>query len=101
MKWLREVMAAASGEASSKRIILFLLVFLFIGLTIASQVYQKSFDEILKTQLFWLIQTTLILVFGERALLAWEAISKKISVDKITKTETKEVKTETSGEVKP
>jgi hypothetical protein len=34
-------------------------------------------------------------------LLAWEAISKKISVDKITKTETKEVKTETSGEAKP
>jgi len=100
MNWFREMMSGVNGEVSSKRTILFLLVFLFIGLTISSQVFQKSFDEVLKTQLFWLIQTTLILVFGERALAAWEAISKKISVDKVTKTETSEVKTEVSGDSK-
>ncbi len=98
MNWFREMMSGATGEVSSKRTILFLLVFLFIGLTISSQIFQKSFDEVLKTQLFWLIQTTIILVFGERALAAWEAISKKVSVDKVTKTETSETKTETSGE---
>jgi len=96
MNWFREMMSGQSGEVSSKRTILFLLVFLFIGLTIASQVYQKSFDDVLKTQLFWLIQTTIILVFGERALTAWEAISKKVSVDKtettVSKTETTETK---------
>ena len=96
MNWFREMFSGASGEVSSKRAILFLLVFTFIGLTIASQVYQKSFDEILKTQLFWLIQTTIILVFGERALVAWEAISGKTKVDKtqttVSKTETTEVK---------
>jgi len=100
MNWFREMMSGPAGDVSSKRTILFLLIFLFIGLTICSQVFQKSFDEILKTQLFWLIQTTLILVFGERALAAWEAISKKISVDKVTKTETSETKTETSGDPK-
>lgn len=90
MNWFREMMSGATGEVSSKRTILFLLVFLFIGLTIASQLSQHSFDEVLKTQLFWLIQTTLILVFGERALAAWEAISKKVSIDK-TETTTKKV----------
>lgn len=96
MNWFRELMSGPGGDVSSKRTILFLLIFLFIGLTISSQVFQKSFDEILKTQLFWLIQTTLILVFGERALAAWEAISKKISIDKtettVKKTESTEVK---------
>jgi hypothetical protein len=98
MNWLREMFSGPSGEVSSKRFILFLLVFLFVSMVICSQIFQMSFDEILKTQLFWLIQTTLILVFGERALVAWEAISKKISVDKVTKTETSETKTETSGD---
>lgn len=96
MNWFREMLSGTTGEVSSKRTILFMLILLFIGMIIASQVFQRSFDEILKTQLFWLIQTTLILVFGERALIAWEAISKKISVDKTTKTQTTEVKTETS-----
>jgi hypothetical protein len=74
-----------------------MLVFLFIGLTVASQLTQKSFDDILKTQLFWLIQTCLVLVFGERAIAAWEAISKRTNIDKkesVTKTEVTTTKTD-------
>lgn len=94
------MMSGASGEVSSKRTILFFLVFLFISLTIASQVSGHSFDEILKTQLFWLIQTCLVLVFGERALSAWESISGRTKTDKketVTKTE---VITKTDGDAK-
>lgn len=101
MNWFREMMSGASGEVSSKRTILFFLIFLFISLTIASQVTGHSFDEILKTQLFWLIQTCLVLVFGERALAAWEAISKR-TIDKKESSVTKtEVTTKTADPEKP
>ena len=89
--WFKEMLSGAQGEVSSKRSILFILILLFIGLTIASQVTQKTFDETLKEQLFWLIQTTLVLVFGERALLAWQNVKGKVE-KKETKIEITEKK---------
>jgi len=89
MSWLKEMFSGESGEVSSKRTVLFLFVFTFISLAVASQVTQKTFDATMKDQLFWLLQTTLILVFGERALAAWEAVSSRTKKDK-TETKTNE-----------
>lgn len=97
MNPVKEMMSGEDG-VSSKRVVLFLFVILFIGLTIASQWTQKTFDPTLKQQLFWLIQTTLVLVFGEKAILAWQSVTGKSNVDKTESTVTKtEVTTKTDA----
>lgn len=94
--WFKEMLSGASGEVSSKRTILFLFVLLFIGLVISNHVTGKNVDEIFKQQLFYLIGTCLLLVFGEKALTAWAAIKGSVKIDKTESTvSTTEVTTKT------
>jgi hypothetical protein len=91
MNWFKEMMAGPSGEVSSKRSIMFVLVFTFVFCVLYNQQTGKNIDPDLKDQLYKLIGLTIILVFGDRAIKAWETVKGKV-VDKtessITKTET-------------
>jgi hypothetical protein len=92
MNWFKELMAGPSGEASSKRGIMFLLVLTFLFCVVYNQQTGKNIDPDLKDQLYKLIGLTIILVFGDRAIRAWETVKGKALIDKnestVTKTET-------------
>jgi hypothetical protein len=91
MNWFKEMMAGPSGEVSSKRGIMFMLVLVFLFCVIYNQQTGKNIDPDLKDQLYKLIGLTIILVFGDRAISAWETVKGKV-VDKkessVTKIET-------------
>lgn len=91
-------MAGPSGEISSKRSIMFMLVLVFLFCVIYNQQTGKNIDPDLKDQLYKLIGLTIILVFGDRAIKAWETVKGKAIVDK---TESTQTKTETTIKSQP
>jgi hypothetical protein len=92
MNWFKDMMAGPSGEVSSKRTIMFILVFTFVFCVIYNQQTGKNLDAEFKDQLYKLIGLIVILVFGERAIKAWETVRGKV----VDKTESSVTKIETT-----
>lgn len=61
----KSILMDKDGTLSSKRIVMFLLTFLFIGITIYNIRTGKNLDETLKNQLFYLLVYVISVVFGE------------------------------------
>lgn len=70
-------MLSGKDTISSKRSAMWWFVFVFTGLLIYNAITQKAPSESFQLQLFEVLMTLIILVFGERALKAWQAIKGK------------------------
>lgn len=66
IKFIKDMLSGSDGITSSKRVVMFILTLLFVGLTIANFVTGKNFDSVLKDQLFYLLVWCLSMVFGEQ-----------------------------------
>lgn len=102
MNWLRSMMSSPSGDVSSKRGALALFVLVFLFCVIYNQQTGKNMDTDFKNMLFKLVALCMLLVFGDRAIKAWETIKGSVNVDKTESSVTKtEVTTKTIEPEKP
>lgn len=60
IQFIKGVLSESDGTPSSRRVVMFLLTILFIGIVIYNIVTGKNLDETLKNQLFYL----LVWIFG-------------------------------------
>jgi hypothetical protein len=65
-QFIKGILTDSDGNPSSKRIVMFLLTFLFVGVTITNLVTGKDLESTLKTQLFYLLCWIFSVVFGEK-----------------------------------
>ena len=65
-QFIRGILTDSDGNPSSKRVVMFLLTFLFIGISIANVAAGKDLEETLKSQLFYLLCWMFSVVFGEK-----------------------------------
>ncbi len=65
IKFWRGVFTDKDGNPSSKRIILFTLILVFVAVVFINLLMGKNLDSVLKEQLFYLVIYTLATVFGE------------------------------------
>jgi hypothetical protein len=65
-QFIRGILTDSDGNPSSKRVVMFLLTFLFIGVSIANVAAGKDLEETLKSQLFYLLCWMFSVVFGEK-----------------------------------
>ena len=65
-QFIRGILTDSDGNPSSKRVVMFLLTFLFIGISIAYVAAGKDLEETLKSQLFYLLCWMFSVVFGEK-----------------------------------
>lgn len=62
---IKSILQDKDGILSSKRVVLFVFTFLFVGISIYNVITGKNLDETLKNQLFYLLVYVLSVVFGE------------------------------------
>lgn len=65
-KFIKEILTDTNGSASSKRVVMFILLFLFVGISIYNLTSGKNLDETLKNQLFYLLCWIFTTVIGEK-----------------------------------
>lgn len=65
-KFIKDTLSGEDGRPSSKRMVMFLLTFLFIGITLYDMLYGKKPDDIIQNQLFYLLCWIFATVFGEK-----------------------------------
>jgi hypothetical protein len=65
-KFIKGILTDSDGNPSSKRVVMFLLTFLFIGISITNLASGKDLEETLKSQLFYLLCWMFSVVFGEK-----------------------------------
>lgn len=63
--FIKSLFSDKDGSVSSKRLVMFVLTFLFIAVTIINIWTGKNLDETLKNQLFYLLVYVISVVFGE------------------------------------
>lgn len=63
--FIKGIFMDKDGSFSSKRVVLFIFTFLFVGVSIYNIVTGKNLDETLKNQLFYLLVYVISVVFGE------------------------------------
>jgi hypothetical protein len=64
-EFIKSLFSDKDGSVSSKRLVMFLLTFLFAGVTVYNIITGKNLDETLKNQLFYLLVYVISVVFGE------------------------------------
>lgn len=67
-KFIKDVLTDTNGLASSKRVVMFILLFLFVGVSIYNLSSGKNLDETLKNQLFYLLCWIFSTVIGEKVI---------------------------------
>jgi hypothetical protein len=65
-QFIKGILTDSDGNPSSKRIVMFLLTFLFIGVSITNIVTGKDLENTLKNQLFYLLCWIFSTVIGEK-----------------------------------
>jgi hypothetical protein len=70
-------MLSSRETISSKRSAMWWFIFVFTGLLIYNAITGKSPSESFQLQLFEVLITLILLVFGEKALKAWQVIKGK------------------------
>jgi hypothetical protein len=65
-QFIKGILTDSDGNPSSKRVVMFLLTFLFIGISIANVAAGKDLESTLKSQLFYLLCWMFSVVFGEK-----------------------------------
>ena len=85
-KAIQSILTGLDGTMSTKRVVLFLVVFLFIAVIIVN-LYDKSkvLDKTYSDQLFIFLQTNVALVFGEGAIGAFKGLTGKAGITDDTK----------------
>lgn len=86
-KFIKGILTDSDGNPSSKRVVMFLLTFLFIGISITNLASGKDLEETLKSQLFYLLCWMFSVVFGEKVV--------NIFTKKGGKSQTENAKTDT------
>lgn len=71
-EFIKDLFSDKDGSASSKRLVLFILTFLFVGVSIYNIGTGKNLDETLKNQLFYLLVYVISVVFGENITAAFK-----------------------------
>lgn len=71
-KFFKDVLSDNDGRGSSKRVVMFIFTFLFVGVTINNVITGKDFDSTLKNQLFYLLCYLFAIVFGEKVVDAFK-----------------------------
>lgn len=66
MKFIRSLFSDVNGSISSKRLVMFALTGVFILVTLVNLFTGKNIDDVLKSQLFYLVIWVLSMVFGEQ-----------------------------------
>lgn len=64
-EFIKSLFSDKDGSVSSKRLVMFLLTFLFIAVTLYNIITGRNLDETLKNQLFYLLVYVISVVFGE------------------------------------
>lgn len=78
-------MLSGSSSVSSKRVAMWFFSFVFVFLVILNAFRpDRHPSELFQNQLFEILMTLILLVFGERALSAWQAIRNKRKDDQQT-----------------
>lgn len=67
-KFIKDILTDTNGLASSKRVVMFILLFLFVGVSIYNLSSGKNLDETLKNQLFYLLCWIFSTVIGEKVI---------------------------------
>lgn len=65
-QFIKGILTDSDGNPSSKRIVMFLLTFLFIGVSITNLITGKDLEDTLKNQLFYLLCWIFSTVIGEK-----------------------------------
>ena len=84
-KFITGILTDSDGNPSSKRVVMFLLTFLFIGVSIANVVSGKDLEATLKSQLFYLLCWMFSVVFGEKVVNIFKPINGKKITEKSEK----------------
>lgn len=95
-EFIRLVFTDSDGNPSSKRVVMFLLLTLFVSVSITNLVTGKKLDDTLQDQLFYLLCWIFSVVFGEKIAKMWAPTIKKDT--KPTKSSKKEEKPEETPE---
>lgn len=66
MKFIKGIFTDSDGNPSSKRVVMFILLFLFVGVSIYNLCTGKNLDETLKNQLFYLLCWIFSTVISEK-----------------------------------
>ncbi len=78
-EFIKGILTDTDGIPSSKRVVMFLLTFLFIGVSIANMLYGKDLESTLKDQLFYLLCWMFSVVFGEKIAKIWAPTVKEVT----------------------
>ena len=84
-QFIKGILTDSDGNPSSKRVVMFILTFLFVGVTITNLVTGKNLEETLKNQLFYLLCWMLSVVFGEKVVNIFNKKEKSQSENKVNK----------------
>lgn len=84
-QFIKGILTDSDGNPSSKRVVMFLLTFLFIAVTIVNLITGKNIEETLKNQLFYLICWMFSVVFGEKVVNIFAKKSNKEEKEKSDK----------------
>ena len=68
IKFIRLVLTDSDGNPSSKRIVMFILLLLFVFVSVLNLMYGKDLDSTLKNQLFYLLCWIFSTVIGEKVI---------------------------------
>lgn len=74
---IKSILAGSGTGLSSKRVVMFLLLFMFLATLIIDLLFTKLLDPTLRDELFYSMLTMFGLVFGENAM---TALKSKIGV---------------------
>ncbi len=65
-KFIKGILSETDGTPSSRRVVMFLLTLLFIGISVYNIVTGKNYDDTLKNQLFYLLCWLFTVIFGDK-----------------------------------
>ncbi len=69
-KFIKGVLSESDGTPSSRRLVMFILTFLFVGISLYNVITGKNLDDVLKSQLFYLLIWIFSVVFGDKVVTA-------------------------------
>ena len=72
MKFIKGVLSESDGTPSSRRVVMFLLTLLFIGVVVYNIVTGKNLDDTLKNQLFYLLVWLFGVVMADKIAVAFK-----------------------------